>query len=393
MPMIQDPSAIFITMMTIVGSVAWLSTQPKFKPFFKVIPAVLFFYFVPTLLTTLGITPAESPFYTWAKQYLMPMALFLLIITIDIPSIMRLGPKMLIVMFSGTVGVIVGGPIIMYLFRDYLPPEAWKGLAALSGSWIGGVGNFAAIVTSLDAPTDVVSPVVLVDTFVGFGWFAFILFLSAYQDVFNRWNKVDDSAMKDVKLRLSKFHQHVAHAPTLSETMMVLAVGFVGSYLLYQVGGHLLPTVGKTFTPGMWGIILIMAGGGLLSFTPMRRLDGIGATRLGNVALYLLLTTIGAQGDLRAVGAAPVYMLAGIIWIAIHATFILVATRLVRAPLFYAAAGSVANIGGTISCPIAAEAYQEHMAPAGLLLALLGTLLGTYGALISGFLMKWVQGS
>lgn len=389
--MIKDPSAIFITMISIVGGVAWLSTLPQLKRLFSIIPGVLFIYFIPTVLATTGVIPTESPFYTWAKMYLMPMALFLLVITIDIPSILRLGPKLLFVMVSGSLGVIVGGPIIMFLFRDYFPAEAWRGLAALSGSWIGGVGNFAAIATSLEASADVLSPAIIVDTIVGYGWMAFVLFMSAYQDKFNKWNRADVSMMNDVKQSLSKFHKQVTHMPTLANTLTVLGVGFGGGYFLFHICGGLMPAIGKTLSHAMWGIIFIMAGGALLSFTPMRKLEGIGATGMGNTALYLLLATIGATGDLRAVVTAPAYLVAGVLWLLIHAAFLLIAARIVRAPLFYVAVGSEANIGGSISAPIAAEAYQEHMAPVGLLAALLGTLLGTYGGLLCGILMQWVQ--
>lgn len=392
MAMIQDPSAIFVTLISIVGGVSWLSTRPEMKKFFKVIPGVLLVYFIPTVLATLGVLPTENPFYSWAKMYLMPMALLLLIITIDIPSIFLLGRKMLFVMLSGSLGVIVGGPVIMFLFKDYFPPEAWMGLAALSGSWIGGVGNFAAIVASLDAPADVVAPAVIMDTVVGYGWMALVLFLSAYQTQFNKWNKADDSQIHKVKERLARFDKQVAQMPTLADTLTVLAVGFGGGYFLFHICGHMMPVIGKTFSHGMWGVIFIMAGGALLSFTPLRKLEGVGAARMGNAALYLLLATIGATGDLASVAASPVYLVAGVLWLLIHATFLLVAARLVRAPLFYVAVGSEANIGGSVSAPITAEAYQEHMAPAGLLMALLGTLLGTYGGLLCGILMEWVQG-
>lgn len=393
MAMIEDPSAIFAILVSVVGGVAWLSSRPRLKRFFNVVPGVLFVYFIPTLLTTVGVLPAESALYSWAKMNLMPMSLLLLVITIDIPAILRLGPKMIFVMLAGALGVILGGPIVMYFFRDQLPVDAWKGLAALCGSWTGGVGNFAAIAASLEAPTNVVSPAVIVDTVVGYGWMAVILFLSAYQKQFNKWIKADDTLMHEVKERLVKFHHQVERMPRLSDTLLILGIGFGGGYLLFNVGGNLLPVVGKTLSHGMWGIILLMAGGIALSFTPLRRLDGVGAGRIGNAGLFLLLATIGAGGNLRSIASTPVYLIAGAAWLVIHVVFTLVATRMVRAPLFYAAVGSQANIGGSISCPIAAEAYQEHMAPAGLLMALLGTLIGTYAGMICGFMMEWVQGS
>lgn len=392
MALVQDPSVVFIILISVVGGVAFLASRPQLRKFFNVVPGVLFIYFIPTALTTCGVLPIESAFYTWTKMYILPMALLLLVMTIDIPAILKLGPKALFVMLFGSLGIVLGGPIVMFFMRDYFPPEAWKGLAALSASWTGGVGNFAAVAESLNAPADVVSPAIIVDTVVGYGWMAIVLFFSSYQKAFNRWNKADDSIVQDVKQRLRSYAAQVTRVPTLADLLIILMIGFGGGYVLFHLGGNLIPEMGKAFSHKMWGVILIILVGVLLSFTKVRRLEGAGASRIGNVALYLLLATIGASGDLRSVMTAPAYLVFGVVWLFIHLIFTLVAARLVRAPLFFVAVGTEANVGGSISCPIVAEAYEEHMAPAGLLLALCGTLIGTYAGIICGLLMQWVYG-
>ncbi|MBI2083656.1 MAG: DUF819 family protein [Deltaproteobacteria bacterium] len=389
MPLIQEPSYVFLVLLTLLGAIFFLSSRKSLKKIFDIIPPIFLAYLVPTLLSNFGVIPAESAFYVWAKKYLLPMSLFLILIGIDIPAILRLGPKMLITMLSGTLGVILGGPIAVALFKNYLHPDSWMGLAALAGSWIGGVSNFAAIAQGLQAPQQFVSPAIVIDTIVGFSWMALLMFFSTFQGKFDTWNRADTSMILEVQKKLEGFHKQVLRPSTVTDILVILTLGFTGGVLCFKLG-HFVPYQSKVFSPTLWGVILTTMIAALLSFTPLRKLEGAGSTRISYAALYLLLTTMGAQADLRAVVQSPVYLAVGIVWLSIHIIFILIALRLLRAPLFFGAVGSMANIGGTVSCPIVAEVYREHMLPAGILMALVGTILGNYGGLLCGLLMKFV---
>jgi uncharacterized membrane protein len=134
-------------------------------------------------------------------------------------------------------------------------------------------------------------------------------------------------------------------------------------------------------------VLIVVTGGLLLSFTPDTRLERPGASRIGYAALYMLLTAIGAQADLRAVLAAPMFMAAGLLWMAIHVLVLLAAARLFRAPLFFFATGSMANVGGAASAPIVAGVYHPAMAPVGLLMAVGGYVLGIYAALACAWML------
>jgi uncharacterized membrane protein len=134
----------------------------------------------------------------------------------------------------------------------------------------------------------------------------------------------------------------------------------------------------------------VVTAGLLLSFTPLREYEKVGASQLGYTALYLLLAGIGAQADLKAVMQAPVYLVAGALWISIHVGILLVAARLIRAPLFFVATGSMANIGGAASAPVVAGVYHPAMAPVGLLMAVVGYVFGIYGALFCAYLLGLV---
>ncbi len=197
--LITDPMAVFAYIAAALGIVFWASTLPNLKKFFNIIPPIILAYFVPTLSTTFGITPMASPAYDWMRTYLLPIALLLLMITVDLKAIMRLGPMALIMMVTGTVGIIIGGPIALAVFGTWLPEDAWKGFAALAGSWIGGTANMVAMAESVGTPDSLMGPVIVIDTVVGYGWMGLLLFFSAWQSRFDKWNNAKRGGLEDAQ--------------------------------------------------------------------------------------------------------------------------------------------------------------------------------------------------
>ncbi len=389
--LVTEPTALFALLAGALALVFRLSRVERLGRFFEVLPPVIWAYFLPMFLTTAGITPSSSPAYDWMSRWLLPVALFLLMITVDLPAILRLGPRALLMMLAGTAGVIVGGPVALALFGPVLPDDAWQGFAALSGSWIGGTANFVAIKESVGASDSIVGPIIVVDTVVGYGWMGILLFLSAYQERFDRWIRADTSIIEDVNRRLAATDDTRIPATTPDLSIM-LGMALVVSALAVWIGNGWLPPLGDpTIISGTtWAVLLVVTVGLALSFTRLRTLERTGASRLGFLALYLLLTSIGARADLHAVVEAPVFLAAGVVWIAIHVLFMLTMARLLRAPLFFFAAGSMANIGGPASAPVVASVYLPAMAPVGVLMAILGYILGIYGGLLCAWLLSLV---
>lgn len=386
--LLNDPMAIFAYLAAVLGIVFWLSSLPRLKKFFELTPPVIYAYFVPTLSTTLGITPPASITYDWMGRYLLPVALVLLMITVDLGSIMRLGRTALIMMLAGTAGIVIGGPLSFLVFGSFLPQDAWKGMAALSGSWIGGTANMVAVAESVGASQASLGPIIVVDTVVGYGWMGVLLFLSAYQARFDRWNRADTDALEEANRRIAETAAH--RKPTdLWHVVALIGLAF-GAAVVALAVGQSLPAVGTPtiISSTTWAVLIVVTGGLLLSFTPVRRLEEVGASRLGYASLYLLLASIGAQANLHAVLEAPLYLAAGALWIAIHVAILLVTARVIRAPLFFVATGSMANVGGAASAPVVAGVYNSSMAAVGLLMAVAGYVLGIYAA----FACAWMLG-
>jgi uncharacterized membrane protein len=389
--LLTDPTAVFVYLAGILTAVYALAGLPRLQKLFDVTPPILYAYLLPMISTTIGITPAASPAYDWMIRYLLPVALLLLMMTIDVPALFRLGRPATIMMLAGTAGIIIGGPVALAAFGHWLPPEAWKGMGALSGSWIGGSANLVAIAESIETPDAMLGPIIVVDTVVGYGWMAILLFLSAYQARFDRWNRADTSLIEETNARLAARYEAMRRPITVRDVALIVGIGFVGAYLCVAAGDT-LPELGdpKIISHTTWAVIVVTTLGLALSFTPVSELEGPGASRMGTVALYLLVTAIGAKGDLAAIVQAPLFLAAGALWILIHIAVLILAARAIRAPLFFVATGSMANVGGAVSAPIVASVYHPAMAPIGLLMAVAGYILGIYGGLLCAWLLGQV---
>lgn len=392
--LLTDPMAVFAFLAMLVALIFWISELAPFKKVFEVVPPVIYVYFLPMFATTAGITPSASPTYDWMTRYLLLFAMLLLMISIDMKSLAKLGPMALFMVFAGTVGIVIGGPISLLIFKDFLPADAWTGFAALSGSWIGGTANMVAIAESVGTPDSAFGPIIVVDTVVGYGWMGVLLLFAGSQSFFDSKTGANTAAIEETNRRLEEM-DHDRHPTTLRDSAMMICMGMAASVGAYQLAQtDIFPTLGDPtiISKTTWAILIVVTGGLALSFTSLREYEKVGASGLGYTALYLLLAGIGAQADLRAIVQAPVYLAAGAVWIAIHLMVLLIAARMVKAPLFFIATGSMANIGGAASAPVVAGVYHPAMAPVGLLMAVVGYILGIYGALVCAWLLGMVGG-
>ncbi len=202
--LLADPMSVFAFLAGTVAFIYWVSGLPRFQKLFEYTPQVIYVYFLPMAATTLGITPSSSPAYDWLTRYLLPFALLLLMISIDMKAILKLGLVALFMVMAGTLGIVVGGPISYLLFKGFLPADAWTGFAALSGSWIGGTANMVAIAESVGTPDSAMGPIIVVDTVVGYSWMGVLLLFSGYQTLFDRKTGARTEAIEDTNRRLTE---------------------------------------------------------------------------------------------------------------------------------------------------------------------------------------------
>lgn len=370
----------------LTAGVVWACRRER-PPFpFRLMPLPFWCYFLPMVLTTTGLTPAQSPLYDAFAKYLLPASLVLLLIGTDLRAMAGLGRKALLVMLAGSLGIIVGGPTVLLLFRSHLPEGAWKGIGALSGSWIGGSSNMLALKESLGTPDAIFAPLVITDVVVAYGWMAILIALSKHRARIDHWLGAEPIVLEKVVNE----GRETKNELTPFRTFLLLILGFAIGYTCYAAGQR-LPKVGTVLSPTAWSLILVTSVSLILSLTRVSRLESWGASRVGTHILLLLLTSLGAKASLAALREAPVFVLAGVVWVLIHAVFLIIAGKWLRAPLFLLATASQANVGGPVSTPIVAATYEPALASFGVLLAVLGNVLGTYGGLLCAYLCQKVS--
>ena len=402
---------ILITWLLIIFKTA-KSENPFLVKFYTIVPSLLLCYIFPATLNSLGVVSGEqSKLYFMATNYLLPCLLILLTSTVDLKAIARLGKKALITFFSGTVGIIVGAPIafgiVMMLSPSFkeqaIAGEYWKGLVTISGSWIGGSSSQLALKEIYGCNEALFAVILVVDAVISNLWTACLIYGAAYKDKIDAWLKADNSSIEEVKQRILAYKEEPDRPANLMDITTIFALGFGGGALAHALAYFISSSLAPhkvalaaysfdAFTSNfLWVVILSTTLGIALSFTKLRKLEKLGTTDMATFFMYFLIMTIGMRLDLSTLGSNLGLFAVAIIWMLIHILFILVTAKIIRAPYFFIAVGSQANIGGVSTAPAVAAIFHPALAPVGVLLAVLSHVLGTYGGLITAWLMKFVM--
>ena len=408
--LITNDAAVLGLLALTLGAVFWTASRESgfWSRFYGSVPAILMCYLLPAIYNTVGLIDGGiSGLYPMARDYLLPASLVLFCIAMDIGAILRLGPKAVIMFLTGTAGVMLGAVVAFTAMGVIHPPsvagETWRGMTTIAGSWIGGGANQAAMKEVFAVDANLFGQFVAVDVIVAYIWMAVLLYLAPRAQAFDRWTGADTSAIEDLKQRIASYQAEHSRIPTMSDLMMIFAVGIGLTGLAHLLAEPLvgwiqsLPASWRLQDYSLdsrffWLVVLATTFGVALSFTRARRLEGAGASNVGSVLLYILIATIGMQMDLKSLVDRPMLLLLGLIWISVHAALMLGVAKLIRAPLFFMAVGSQANIGGAASAPVVATAFHPALAPVGVLLAVMGYALGTYCAYLTGLMLQALAG-
>ena len=421
--LITNDATVLGLLIATLALVFHCSSLPRFKGFFKIIPSLLLCYFLPAAYNSLGIVDGEaSNLYFVASRYLLPASLVLLCLSIDLKGIWNLGPKALIMFFTATIGIVIGGPIALWAVSFIEPnvlggdsPDAfWRGLSTVAGSWIGGGANQAALKEISQTLDDQFSAMLIVDVFVANLWMPFLLVGAGMSAVLDRKLKADSSAVDALKEKVEKFQLGIARIPSFQDLMIIGGIAFGAVALAHVAADGLGPAFKSWFGSILkanpdsvvqflssleqgffWIVVAATAIGIGLSFTKLRSYEGAGASKIGSAFLYVLVATIGMKMDVvELYHNWDVYwsvILIGLLWMAIHIITLLTVAKIIKAPFFFVAVGSQANVGGAASAPIVASAFSPALAPVGVLLAVLGYAVGTVGAIVCMELMHAIS--
>lgn len=412
LPFTQD-TVIFGLLCLCLGFVFYTSSIKTgfWAKFYRLVPTLLMCYLLPAILASVGIIDeSSSNTYYVASRYLLPAALILMTLSIDLKAILNLGSKALVMFLTGTVGIVIGGPIAILIVSIFSPetvggvgPDAvWRGLATIAGSWIGGGANQAAMLEVFQYNQESYGGMVLIDIVVANLWMAVILLGVGKTKKIDRWLKADTSSIEELKEKVSTYSEKITRVTTLNDYIMLTFFAFTGVGIAHLFGHHfsvflqdnfeivrnpekILSSLGSEF---LWMVVFATAIGIGLSFTKAKNYEGAGASKIGGLFIYILVATIGMKMDLGKVMENPGLIAIGLVWISIHAGLLILVAKIIKAPFFFLAVGSQANVGGAASAPIVAAEFHPSLTSVGILLAVFGYVVGTAGAYLCALLME-----
>ncbi|WAC12926.1 DUF819 family protein [Dyadobacter pollutisoli] len=407
--MITNDAVVLGLLMLILAAIFYTASLSRWKKFYRVIPPLLLCYFIPGLLNSFGIVNgATSQLYPVVSKYFLPACLVLFTIGMDWKSLASLGPKALLAMLAGTAGVMIGGPVALWIVGLVSPQTVagqgadavWRGLATIAGSWIGGGANQTALREVFHPSDALFSQMVAVDVLVAELWMAALIYGAGMASKIDQLLGADSSQVQQLKEHLDSDQMANEKTPAMRDYIFLAAAGFGATGAAHGLAEIITPYLSENY-PALakysltsnffWVITIATLIGIALSVTPVRKLEYLGASKLGSVFLYVLIATIGMQMDLGAVAGNPGLFAIGLIWISIHGIILILVCKWLKIPFFFLAVGSQANVGGSASASVVAAAFHPSLAPVGVLLAILGYAIGTYGGYLTALMMQWVS--
>lgn len=384
--LITDGFTYFSVLLFTGGSIRLLESTNRFRVF-DYLPGVVALYFIVMLMATFGLwqdTPSIASTYKGLKGNLLPAMIFLMLLKGDLRQIAGLGPRMLTAFAAASVSIGIGFIVTFTVLAHWMPDGAWKALAALSGSWMGGTGNMVAIQGALQVPDSMMGYTLLMDSINYAIWVVLLLALVRHAPAFNRWTKSNSALIDDISKNLEQTNNESKSTLNFTTLVFLIGAGLIASALAQNLADQMPIT--SFFSHTTWTVLIVTIFGVIAAMTPLGRMAG--SNEIANVLLYAIIGLIASKADFAQLTQAPLFVLAGFIILTVHGLCMIGAAKLFRLDLFSCGVASLANIGGVASAPILAAAYSQALIPVGVLMAMLGYIIGTGGGLLVGKILE-----
>jgi uncharacterized membrane protein len=372
--LISSSAGILAVLAGITSFFFFLEKKTEWK-FFNYFPPLIFIYLLPVVLSNTGIIPSKSGVYDFMGDSILPVFLILMLINVNLGATIRVMGKGVFVMLAGTLGVVIGAPVGLFLVRSGLDPSSWQGFGTLSGSWIGGTGNMLAVaqMIELDEASVNYGYAVIADNAVYLIWLPILLGSKNLASWFHRFTGVSDKRLQ----RMEDTAKELIGEKGKLQMRHILYLAFFGF-------------AGCTLAAWLSEMILVTIIGLGLSITRAKTIPGSQA--LAMALIYLFVARMGAKADLSGISMTLFWFLLGAyIWIFIHGLFLLGAARLFKVDVHTAAIASAANIGGAASAPIVAAYHRPTLVPVSILMAMIGYAVGNPAGWLTAMLCRMVS--
>lgn len=407
--MLALPSILLIAGITVF--VSWSSGKSSgfFKKIYQWVPPILLLYLLPTIAANLGFVAKGNAIRELSMNIVLPVSLILLTSIIHIPDLLNVTRQGLVVFLFGTVGIVIGGPIALFLYGLFDPVvltgagvhAPWRGLMCIAGSWINGTPGLLSMKEVYGSSESLFLTSLAADVILQNIWMFFLLYSVKIQHPINRWltgRQETDFALIEHDRKESAvivknpyfFYCFRCIVLGLVYLSVILSSDFCSAYFTTNVSLDEADAFSFLEKKSFWLILFSTSFGLVLSLTNVFK-NGIQFwTKLGNTMLFFVIASIGSQLELGNIQLNYSFFVIGILWLLLHLFFLIAGAKLMKAPWHYIAIGSQANIGGPASASVVAASFHLGLASLGIILGVLSNVIGNYANLITGALFQWI---
>jgi uncharacterized membrane protein len=338
---------------------------------------------VTALVANLGVIPTGSrgvPLYDGVFSYLAPLAIFWLLLQVNLRQVLRAGLPMIVLFLMGSLGTMLGALLGMAAVdgSQTIGPMHHAVAGMFTGTYTGGSANFNAIALQYEVGTD--GPIYLgcmaVDNIFTTIWMVTTIVIPRAIARFRPGARSAEATASTGEV--------ITGEEDDTETVHPIDIGllvFLGTLAVWGSKAFTDWLAERTGVELPWVILLTTSALVLAQLPAVRRLRG---TRLlGMFAVYIFLAVIGAYCDVAEflrIGSLGVtlFVFAAIV-VTTHGVVIFGSAALFRLPIEVAAVASQANIGGgTSALALARSLGRRDLVLPAILVGSLGTGLGTY---------------
>ncbi|MEB7723237.1 MULTISPECIES: DUF819 family protein [Mammaliicoccus] len=347
------------------------------------------------LLSNLNIIPIASPVYDQVWNYVIPLAIPLLLFRSNIFKIWKESRRLLFIFLISSVGTVVGVTIAFLLLHQFIP-ELDKIGAMMTGSYIGGGVNFAALSTKFETPGELVSATVVADNSVMAFYFIVLITLPNLKFVKKYFNRLSTDN-KDTEGNNAETYWK-RNEISLKDIAYSLAIAFVLVAISFKISELINAIVPKS-NPFL-EILVSIIGDQFLLLTTLTLIavavfskffENLNASdELGTFLIYIFFVVIGVPASIPIIiKTAPLLF----IFVAIILIFNLAITlsfgKLFKFNIEEMILASNANAGGpTTAAALAISKGWHSLVGPILIIGTLGYVIGNYIGTMMGYFLS-----
>lgn len=350
------------------------------KKIYKWVPPVIIIFLIVVCCNTFGVWSFENEAIAGARtgflNYVIPFMVFTIALQSNVRKIIKVGPKMLSVFLLTTLSICIGMVVAYKVFAGPLGLEQIpESFGTWTASFTGGIENLYAVADATGLSDANLANVLLLINLVFRPWMTILIVMVPFAIKFNKWTKADTTEIDRIAERLDEFKVEKG-MPTQLDLLGITGVGMTIVAIGFACGPTLEALV--PFVPNeVWRYLIVTVMGVVLgTFTKMGHTNGL--ELIGGTLAVFSLSVSSSNVDLKSFANAGVFFLCGVTVLLIHVAFMFLVAKLMKVDLFTLGIASIANIGGVSSAPVVAAAYGKSYQSVAVLMAALGSMIGTF---------------